>query len=320
MTLSAIEQAYSNGRFSKDTLVKKLTFLVDRSIPGVYAQVGKVIDFALSNETFDRSKVESFIREEKPYTFKDNPGDAWRLEDIFEAEELYQAYPQLKDILVAEYSFEDEYSDASGFVRGNTIHLNTKESQDEKHLTILHEIQHVIQKIEGFSRGTNENASYRDFQAAYEYLRSRLAGGRDNSSDPRTKEEREKIKRKQEAYEIIAKRYKANPEKWQKFFHDAIHNLGIRRPFLYIDDVDLYNMSAGEVEARAVEKRAYMNAKERHNNPFNNSLDIPYEKAIVVLADIQERQSLKQHSDTVFNYSLISDHLQSWQRDPVATL
>ena len=106
--LDAIEYAYSGGSFVREKLISKLKFAVDKSIPGVYAKAGQIVNFALDNKTFDRSKAESFIRNTKPYDFQKPPVDTWRLEDIFEAEELYEAYPQLKDILIAEYPFDDE--------------------------------------------------------------------------------------------------------------------------------------------------------------------------------------------------------------------
>ena len=78
------------------------------------------------------------------------------LEDVLDFPELYEAYPQLRDYRV--------YSDMLGSTayRGmydgwNAIVLNDMLGEQEVLGTLLHEVQHAIQKIEGFARGGNED-------------------------------------------------------------------------------------------------------------------------------------------------------------------
>ncbi len=78
------------------------------------------------------------------------------LEDVLDFPELYEAYPQLRDYRV--------YGDMLGSTanRGmydgwNAIVLNDMLGEQEVLGTLLHEVQHAIQKIEGFARGGNED-------------------------------------------------------------------------------------------------------------------------------------------------------------------
>ncbi|MBQ5665545.1 MAG: hypothetical protein IIV41_06745, partial [Akkermansia sp.] len=76
------------------------------------------------------------------------------LEDVLAFPELYEAYPQLRDYRV--------YGDMLGSTayRGmydgwNAIVLNDMLGEQEVLGTLLHEVQHAIQKIEGFAKGAN---------------------------------------------------------------------------------------------------------------------------------------------------------------------
>lgn len=71
-----------------------------------------------------------------------------KLGDIFEHELLFDLYPALKDLPVY-ISGTSTY--ASGM--GRYINLSTTETPSRVRQSILHEVQHIIQKYEGFARG-----------------------------------------------------------------------------------------------------------------------------------------------------------------------
>ena len=71
-----------------------------------------------------------------------------KLGDIFEHELLFDLYPALKDLPVY-ISGTSTY--ASGM--GRYINLSTTETPSRIRQSILHEVQHIIQKYEGFARG-----------------------------------------------------------------------------------------------------------------------------------------------------------------------
>lgn len=101
------------------------------------------------------------------------------LSEIVDAPELFRAYPQLKDITVeyiCELDGEDERLGGYYDKTNNKIVLRNNVSKSEIKSTLLHEIQHAIQDIEGFSRGGSiESFETKDGLSAYEQYR-RIAG------------------------------------------------------------------------------------------------------------------------------------------------
>lgn len=77
----------------------------------------------------------------------------YKLSDIFEANTLYEMYPELKDITI---SFKDMKSNGNYFSVTNEISINNKliNNLDSMSGTLLHEIQHYIQNAEGLPKGT----------------------------------------------------------------------------------------------------------------------------------------------------------------------
>ena len=89
----------------------------------------------------------------KNINFKENK--TYKLGDILEHDILFTAYPELAD-----YNVKFEKMDTSGafrktenLIRINTNKLNTKNSKVAIEGTMIHEIQHAIQSIEGFEEG-----------------------------------------------------------------------------------------------------------------------------------------------------------------------
>ena len=85
--------------------------------------------------------------------FKENK--TYKLGDILEHDILFTAYPELAD-----YNVKFEKMDTSGafrktenLIRINTNKLNAKNSKVAIEGTMIHEIQHAIQSIEGFEEG-----------------------------------------------------------------------------------------------------------------------------------------------------------------------
>ena len=92
---------------------------------------------------------------DKNTKFKDTPetNKTYRLSDIFEASTLYELYPGIKDIKV---KFKDIRGLGNFSNRSNTININNKLTLDLDSAkgTLLHEIQHYIQRQENFPSGT----------------------------------------------------------------------------------------------------------------------------------------------------------------------
>lgn len=98
----------------------------------------------------------------------------YSLEDVLDFPELYEAYPKLKLVpvqfellgryngLVTNYAYGAEYS---------VIKLNKPllENADAFRSTLLHEVQHVIQRIEGYAKGGNVEGVYKHMKEELEY-------------------------------------------------------------------------------------------------------------------------------------------------------
>jgi len=92
----------------------------------------------------------------KPYVYKKNV--EYKLGDILEHDTLFKYYPELKDYTVI---FQDLKGINGSHLRGkNIIKLDESkfDSRLEEEGTLIHEIQHAIQQIEGFSRGASTKA------------------------------------------------------------------------------------------------------------------------------------------------------------------
>lgn len=85
--------------------------------------------------------------------------DSWDLPDLLQHDELYDAYPQLRNLKAR----VDAGLDARGSYSGSgssgigEISFNPKAIGDDEDIpqTLLHEIQHAIQRQEGFAKGGN---------------------------------------------------------------------------------------------------------------------------------------------------------------------
>ena len=85
---------------------------------------------------------------EKPETNK-----TYKLTDIFDASTLYELYPELKDMKV-EFKKNKSLGNYSNETKTITISNKLLSDLDSARGTLLHEIQHYIQRQEGFPTGT----------------------------------------------------------------------------------------------------------------------------------------------------------------------
>ena len=82
-----------------------------------------------------------------------------KLGDVYQHEELFKQYPDLKNIDVVIHPYQDKV--LAGSYWNNKLTLYT-DNVNEAQPTILHELQHAIQDKEGWAQGANPEAS-KDF-------------------------------------------------------------------------------------------------------------------------------------------------------------
>ncbi len=271
---------------------------LDSHVPDVYSTKGIIQDYLIGTEAFDRDEAARLVREHKPYDIKTNLSRTWMLEDILKADELYEAYPQLRSVLVQEENWFNPLNlgAADGFIITiNANRLSRLAANPRK--VLLHEVQHLVQRIEGFARGSNPGISYQDFQEEYKRIKKEVI--RLRRSTDAAEGVLEEADRKLAAFGEIERRYKGNRIGFEQFLHSA--TLGLF-PRLYTDG-DLYALSAGETESRNVETRANWSAKKRRKVPFNATLDVPAEQ-IVVRTLQDRRQSTLNMERNVTHFSI----------------
>jgi len=172
------------------------------------------------------------------------------LEDVIDHEELFQAYPQLRNVRV-------EFKELPGNTQGyfspseNKIALDSK-LRSAPEATIIHEIQHAIQKAEGFASG-----------ASPEYWQQH----RDEAKEARIADIREEIARLEEQLPWDLNRWTAEDDaieakigKLEDSIIDIQNGVGM-------DSYDLYRNTAGEIEARDAASRRELTPEQRRAAP-----------------------------------------------------
>lgn len=154
-----------------------------------------------------------------------------RLGDVLEHPALFRAHPELAEVRLRTGKLPDR---ARGkFDRqSNTIILNEKLAGQTKRV-LLHEIQHAIQKSEGFARGSNQrNGEWHAFLEAYQQVKDTPQYQRLQTPD----------------------------ERWNYVSEQIVQN---GTSFLRQTAMDRYSRAAGEVEARDTARRYIYSSEKR---------------------------------------------------------
>lgn len=202
-----------------------------------------------------------------------------KLENFYYNPSLYEFYPSLRDVEVIFYK-EPETSSLNqdnGFVDGNKIFINDKnygfnearENREAEKIhkgiqSLTHEIQHLIQGIEGFERGGNENTFRRLVETQVRFVRNLFNEG---SNQSRTRAE--SIMEHSGISRMLSIRFGENSTASHGRMLASMSEQGIEQ---LIEDVSYYNYlrMAGEVEARNVAKRlSYTEEYKQSKSPLD---------------------------------------------------
>ena len=222
-----------------------------------------------------------------------------KLSDIFDSPELYQAYPELKDVTVKFKELPaNEYGSFN--IEDGLITINEelyRKNKAEAELTMLHEMQHYIQIQEFFEGGSNP-------QAASFWMRYTISEFKDMADIARQRYEgrkklfpndTESIEEARKEYELAQKNYEKveelNFEKKEKKQKQALKDISdISGVQVSPDDIygkrlasafNLYYRVAGEVEARNIENRNKLTPEERRNTLLSETENIDREDQIM---------------------------------------
>lgn len=188
-----------------------------------------------------------------------------RLSELLEHEELFKAYPELKDIKIKKIS--DEGGEKLGYYDPNKKEIAINNIGDKS--TLMHEVQHAIQDIEGFASGGEYdivwNAAVRTIEKKYENELAKLekiANEAWKKEEPLQKAYIELfdkgLKDSPEAQRLLKEREPYSKKGWEA--RNKIRNIkwAIEDEKNAITDKDMYEAYQkihGEVEARNVQNR-----------------------------------------------------------------
>ena len=201
------------------------------------------------------------------------------LGDVFNAPDLYAAYPNAKEIKVI---FKDlprndfgSYSEYNNKITVNQNYYN--DDREVAELTLLHEIQHYIQYREAFESGANSgfvkgmmvsiknglNDSKRD---AYQMYKN--TPNTDKDEKAKARDYYNEVKRN---YEIVDKLSEPKPVVQKR---DYIKRIFGNSDYMFDSAFNLYLRVAGEVEARNVEARNKLTPEQRKRTLLTETEDV----------------------------------------------
>ena len=208
--------------------------------------------------------------------YKLNNGSA-TLQDIIQHDALFEAYPMLEDVHV-QFAELRPGVNASYDQKNNKIRLSY-ELQGKPEGTLIHEIQHAIQEIEGFAKGANAGYWAGRIKVDRERERSeaeaevrRLFDALPDEVKGRVREyNRACLNRDYDhAQQVEDQLYADGYGDMFSEYMDAVTFLDLERRRqqdnpISEDSADLYFRTAGEVEARDTANRRELSAEQRKN-------------------------------------------------------
>ena len=247
-----------------------------------------------------RFEIDDSGMEYNPRREEDGAAPGQTLADFLKHDELFRSYPQLRKTRL-------EFADLGRGINGqynaetDTITLSN-ELRDAPEGTLIHEIQHAIQKAEGFASGANTKFWERQLESGY---------------DGRTQQQRREVQRLWQEYNSIRdnepdffaamvgleamapdvprgeinwdtlEKIEEDPIEWQRYdaarekleqqygdlkvwdFTDLRYKLKQAEMNAGRSAADLYYDTAGEIEARDTARRRTMTAEERRTTMPN---------------------------------------------------
>ena len=298
-----------------------------------YARYIELQDKDLKNLLEDGEKLTDKEREEYEALSKKYESDKFggekldnihTLEAYVDAPELFKAYPELRNVTrtfkdtggwetASYYAISDVIDfnvDDVGEIVVNTGKVTANMRTKELKSVFLHEIQHAIQVIEGFAEGGSPQymkGLYSDY-FLQDYSSSQLHELAELRRIAEGKVKRGEYKRMSYAVKNVIKAAKEHGfyPTWAESFDNnpnsvtTVYDTLVKFPSeildkaVLIDERDLYNRVAGEVEARNVQERMGMSAEERRASLAAETEDVAREDQIFLMGDgVSNQQTLR---------------------------
>lgn len=188
----------------------------------------------------------------------------WKLDELIRHDALFAAYPELRDYTVLNFGISDDV-EAAFYPGLNRITLDPRLSRAEKRAALIHEIQHAIQLIEGFSVGATTDYWRGSLKTAEEKqlelrLRDFAAPDIFFEADMRKLLEGTPTAERDAAQMALEKHYGEAPVREYVDLYNRLRDLRAEREQ---NAERAYRDTAGEIEAADVANRLGLSAKQR---------------------------------------------------------
>lgn len=188
----------------------------------------------------------------------------WKLDELIRHDALFAAYPELRDYTVLNFGISDDV-EAAFYPGLNRITLDPRLSRAEKRAALIHEIQHAIQLIEGFTAGATTDYWRGSLKTAEEKqlelrLRDFAAPDIFFEADMRKQLEGTPTAERDAARAALAKRYGEAPVREYVDLYNRLRDLRAEREQ---DAERAYRNTAGEIEASDVANRLGLSERQR---------------------------------------------------------
>ena len=258
---------YPSGDARKDKLIENRQW---------YNEYMTLVEKLLDGETLtekEQARYDEFYEQEQEARKQYESTDKIYLDDYIKDDELFNAYPELKRTKVL---FVDKSNGEAGsyLKKDNTITININ-SEIEARSILAHEIQHAIQRMEGFATGGNYKSVLLFFkenpEVEIKFVVDETYKEAKNRGIDITKEE-------------LYKMFTESDDAAQGIENEIIDRNNITESELgevYNSGVDAgYRAISGEVEARNVQSRLNMTPEERRNTLASETEDVAREDQI----------------------------------------
>lgn len=188
----------------------------------------------------------------------------WKLDELIRHDALFVAYPELRDYTVLNFGISDDV-EAAFYPGLNRITLDPRLSRAEKRAALIHEIQHAIQLIEGFSVGATTDYWRGSLKTAEEKqlelrLRDFAAPDIFFEADMRKLLEGTPTAERDAAQMALEKHYGEAPVREYVDLYNRLRDLRAEREQ---DAERAYRDTAGEIEAVDVANRLGLSERQR---------------------------------------------------------
>ena len=232
------------------------------------------------------------------------------LQDIYDNDNLYKLYPSLKDIKVVFYQEDgvSEEDNSEAFIENGTLYINSdnyegrnkENAYSEAKNTIVHEIQHLIQQIEGFERGGSAELFTRQVDGFFDEIRNTALGGVESN--------RRKIENllqfsglKQAILDLTDLKKEDDIVKFTETPLFEEH----KKQFVKRASMYNYFRMAGEVEARNAVRRGYIGYNEMRDFPLSFSQDVFEDDKIYIDTKNQIPERFQLSTEEIFGVDTI---------------